>query len=61
MPVVAAAFNNINGGNIVAYACGYDWSHGYKGNTQGHANKIMLHQLKVGVVCMCECAGSEAN
>ena len=48
MPVSAAAFNNINGSNILAYAVSYDWAHGHKGNFSGHPNKIMLHELKVG-------------
>lgn len=49
IPLVASAFNKINGGNILAYAVGYDWSHGYKGNTPNQPNRIMLHAIKVGV------------
>ena len=47
-PVTATAFNQVNGCNIFAYAVSYDWAHGYKGNFQGHPNKISLHALKVG-------------
>lgn len=47
MPVVAAAYNNINGGNRFAYAVSYDWAHGYKGAVSGHPNKIMIHAVKV--------------
>lgn len=50
LPVVASAFNKINGGNILAYAVGYDWSHGYKGATPNQPNKIMLHSIKVGTL-----------
>lgn len=44
-PVTAMAYNKIDGGKILAYALSYDWSHGYKGNTPGYANKVMLHPL----------------
>lgn len=44
-PITATAFNNMNGGNIFAYAQSYDWAHGSKGNVQGYPNRIMLHEL----------------
>ncbi|KAJ1901278.1 RNA export factor gle2 [Kickxella alabastrina] len=42
-PIVSAAFNG--DGSLFAYALGYDWSKGYKGNTSDIKNTIMLHAV----------------
>ncbi|CAD6581595.1 MAG: hypothetical protein CYPHOPRED_001663 [Cyphobasidiales sp. Tagirdzhanova-0007] len=46
MPITSTAFNNTNGSMIFAYAVSYDWAHGFKGNSQSHANMIKLHICK---------------
>lgn len=44
-PITAAAFNNVNNGNIMAYSSCYDWSYGHRGALPNYPNKIMLHEL----------------
>ena len=43
--IVATTFNR--NGSIFAYACSYDWSKGFAGNTQGSGGpgRIMLHPI----------------
>ncbi|KAJ2792070.1 RNA export factor gle2 [Coemansia linderi] len=42
-PIVSTAFNG--DGKLFAYAIGYDWAQGYKGNTGSIKNTIMLHAV----------------
>ncbi|KAJ1808146.1 RNA export factor gle2 [Coemansia sp. RSA 2599] len=42
-PIVSAAFNG--DGKLYAYAIGYDWAQGYKGNLSSIKNTIMLHAV----------------
>ncbi|KAJ2724885.1 RNA export factor gle2 [Coemansia sp. Benny D115] len=42
-PIVSTAFNG--DGSLFAYALGYDWAQGYKGNTASIKNTIMLHAV----------------
>ncbi|KAJ2866417.1 RNA export factor gle2 [Coemansia aciculifera] len=42
-PILSTAFNG--DGKLFAYAIGYDWAQGYKGNTSSIKNTIMLHAV----------------
>ncbi|KAJ2851388.1 RNA export factor gle2 [Coemansia brasiliensis] len=42
-PVLSTAFNG--DGKLYAYALGYDWAQGYKGNVSSIKNTIMLHAV----------------
>ncbi|KAJ2489023.1 RNA export factor gle2, partial [Coemansia sp. RSA 2052] len=42
-PIVSTAFNG--DGKLFAYAIGYDWAQGYKGNLSTIKNTIMLHAV----------------
>ncbi|KAJ1742072.1 RNA export factor gle2 [Coemansia sp. RSA 1086] len=42
-PITTAAFNG--DGKLYAYAFGYDWAQGYKGNVNSIKNTIMLHAV----------------
>ncbi|KAJ2490308.1 RNA export factor gle2 [Coemansia sp. RSA 2050] len=42
-PILSTAFNG--DGKLFAYAIGYDWAQGYKGNTGSIKNTIMLHAV----------------
>ncbi|KAJ2355283.1 RNA export factor gle2 [Coemansia sp. RSA 2618] len=42
-PITATAFNG--DGKLFAYALGYDWAQGYKGNLDSIKNTIMLHAV----------------
>ncbi|KAJ2705650.1 RNA export factor gle2 [Coemansia sp. IMI 203386] len=42
-PIISTAFNG--DGKLFAYAMGYDWAQGYKGNVSSIKNTIMLHAV----------------